>query len=143
MSSVHKKIQLKNKDKKCSLLIIEDEDSILFPLVYVIKKRKIPNLKHIFTASNGSTGLKIALTEKPNLIVTDILIPKMDGKQVIKEIRKTLWGKSVPIVIFTNMPFNKTRPFAKKYNIENCLTKTHTGIDQVADVIQKTLFKFT
>jgi len=58
-------------------------------------------------ASNGEEGLKIALREKPELVVLDIVMPKMDGLTVMKKLRGDTWGKKVPIVLFTSLMPNE------------------------------------
>ena len=54
-------------------------------------------------AKNGEEGLRRALKEHPDLILLDIAMPKMDGMTVMKKLRKDRWGKSVPIILLTNI----------------------------------------
>jgi two-component system alkaline phosphatase synthesis response regulator PhoP len=55
------------------------------------------------TAQNGMDGIKISFEKHPNLILLDLLLPEMDGISVMKKLRENDWGKTVPIIILTNM----------------------------------------
>ena len=54
-------------------------------------------------ASDGEEGLALALEKKPDLILLDIILPKMDGITLLKKLRQDAWGKSVPVVVLTNL----------------------------------------
>lgn len=57
----------------------------------------------VITAPNGEEGLKQAYAIKPDLILLDIIMPKLDGIEVLKALRADAWGKEVPIFILTNV----------------------------------------
>jgi len=54
----------------------------------------------VITASNGHEGLKKAVLEKPDLIITDLLMPEMDGGTFLSEVKKA--GLSIPVIILTS-----------------------------------------
>ena len=66
------------------ILIVDDEKDILEFLSYNLQKEGF----EIFTASNGSTALKIAKKEVPNLIILDVMMPEMDGIETCEKIRE-------------------------------------------------------
>ena len=57
-----------------------------------------------YTATDGEEGLSLALEVRPELILLDVMMPKMDGITLMKKLRQSAWGKTVPIIILTNMP---------------------------------------
>ena len=58
----------------------------------------------VIVARDGEEGLATALREKPDLILLDILLPKMDGIMMMKKLRQeSEWGKEVPIILLTNL----------------------------------------
>lgn len=57
----------------------------------------------IVSAHTGGEGLLVALQNKPDLILLDILLPGMDGMTVMQKLRDDPWGKNVPIIILTNL----------------------------------------
>ena len=65
------------------ILVVDDEPDILEFLRYNLVKEGY----EVFTASNGEEGLSIAKSEKPHLIVLDIMMPKMDGVEVCRTLR--------------------------------------------------------
>lgn len=58
----------------------------------------------VLDAKDGEEGLAIALREHPDLILLDIVLPKMDGITMMKKLRQDgEWGKNVPIILLTNL----------------------------------------
>ena len=82
-----------NVDKK-TILIVDDEKPIVDILVYNLQKEGYNTLE----ANDGVTAVEIALDKRPDLILLDIMLPKMDGLTVCKKIRTTL---NVPILMLT------------------------------------------
>ena len=82
-----------NNSKK-TILIVDDEKPIVDILVYNLQKEGYNTIE----ANDGITAVDMALNEKPDLILLDIMLPKMDGLTVCKKIRTTL---NVPILMLT------------------------------------------
>ena len=80
-------------DKK-TILIVDDEQPIIDMLVYNLQKEGYNTLE----ATDGEKAVDLALNENPDLILLDIMIPKIDGLSVCKRIRHTL---NVPIIMLT------------------------------------------
>ncbi|MCW1359681.1 response regulator transcription factor [Campylobacter sp. US33a] len=86
---------MKTNFKKLSLLIVEDEESIRETLIDALK----PYFLKILIAQNGNEGLKKFKKFKPNLVLSDISMPIMNGLDMAKEIKSI--SKEVPIVIMS------------------------------------------
>lgn len=84
---------------KKSALIIEDDKAQLWVIAKALERAGHKVLK----AADGEQGLSIALTKKPDLILLDIVMPKMDGVSVLQRLRQDTWGKNVPVIILTNL----------------------------------------
>ena len=82
-----------NKDKK-TILIVDEEKPIVDILVYNLQKEGFNTID----ANDGVTAVEIALNQKPDLILLDVMLPKMDGLTVCKKVRTTL---NVPILMLT------------------------------------------
>ena len=82
-----------DNDKK-TILIVDDEKPIVDILVYNLQKEGYNTLE----ANDGITAVEVALDKRPDLILLDIMLPKMDGLTVCKKIRTTL---NVPILMLT------------------------------------------
>lgn len=84
---------------KKKILLVED-DSTLSEMYQ--QKFQLDGFD-IVTARSGGEGLLVALQNKPDLILLDILLPGMDGMTVMQKLRDDPWGKNVPIIILTNL----------------------------------------
>ena len=82
-----------NSNKK-TILIVDDEKPIVDILMYNLKKEGY----NLLEANDGETAVEIALKEKPNLILLDIMLPKLDGLSVCRKIKNTL---NVPILMLS------------------------------------------
>lgn len=79
---------------KKTILIVDDEKTIVDMLVYNLQKEGYNTLE----ANDGEEAVRIALNEKPDLVLLDIMLPKMDGLAVCKRIRQTL---NIPILMIS------------------------------------------
>ena len=77
------------------ILIIEDEQNIVDILKFNLKKEGFETIE----AYDGATGLELALTANPNLILLDVMLPQMDGYEVCRKIREE--HSQVPIIMLT------------------------------------------
>jgi len=86
-------------DKNKVLLIAEDEPSLRY-----ILRDKLSNIGFtVFEAADGEEGLAVAMKEHPDLILLDLVMPKMDGISMLKKLRESDWGKSVKVLVLTNL----------------------------------------
>ena len=83
------------EDAKKKILIVDDEKSISDLLVYNLEKEGYKTI----TAIDGEEGVNLALSQNPDLILLDIMLPKMDGLTVCKKIRQTL--SKIPIIMLS------------------------------------------
>src|SRR6478609_8093128 len=79
------------------ILLIEDNDHIRENTAEILE---MSNYK-VFTAENGKTGVELALHEKPDLIICDIMMPVLDGYGVLHMIQKNADLQSVPFIFLT------------------------------------------
>ena len=81
------------------VLIVDDERSVREALREKLEKEGI---EPIF-AVDGEEGLRVCAEKNPDLILLDIIMPKMDGITMLRELRKTKLGKNMPVIILTNL----------------------------------------
>jgi len=82
------------------VLIVEDEEDLREAMVDKLTREGF----QVNEARNGEEGLEVALKEHPDLILLDIVMPKMDGMTMMKKLRETnTWGEKVPIILLTNL----------------------------------------
>jgi DNA-binding response OmpR family regulator len=86
------------------VLIAEDEPAMLAALTDRFKREDCI----VTGAENGEVALELANKEKPDVILLDILMPKMNGMDVLAAIRTgSDWGRKVPVIMLTNLSPNE------------------------------------
>ena len=81
------------------ILFIEDEISLQTTLGGALKEAGF----EIENAYDGEAGLKAAQTSKPDLILLDLILPKMDGFQVLRDLKSGAGTKDIPVIVLTNL----------------------------------------
>ncbi|MFA6301400.1 MAG: response regulator [Candidatus Paceibacterota bacterium] len=86
-------------NKKVLMLVVDDEKM----LVEAIKEKLLSEGFGVLVAYDGEEGLSLAKSQHPDLILLDLLMPKMDGMTMLKKLREDTWGRGVPVIILTNL----------------------------------------
>ncbi len=79
------------------ILIVDDEPNIVMSLEYAFKKKDF----EVFIARDGTEALEIAMAEVPNIILLDIMMPKMDGYETLKALRKNKELKRIKVIFLS------------------------------------------
>jgi len=79
------------------ILVVDDETE----LVEMLKMRLEANNYTVITAPDGKVGLEQAIKEKPNLIILDIMMPEIDGFEVLDQLKKNEITRSTPVLMLT------------------------------------------
>jgi len=79
------------------VLVVDDEEQ----LATLIKMRLEANGFAVVTASDGSQGLEMAVLEQPNLILLDVMMPKMDGHEVLRRLKYSEQTRHIPVAMLT------------------------------------------
>lgn len=90
-------------------------------------------------ASDGETGVTIAIDEKPDLILVDMGLPDVDGQTVVTMLRQIPDMKMIPIVAVTAWPPEKAMEIAQRYGCDGCITKPidiRSFPDQIAQYLK-------
>lgn len=117
--------------KRISLLIVEDEK--MLAEMYATKFKMEGYNTH--TAYDGADGLEKARKLKPNIILLDIIMPKLDGFAVLKELRNDPAFKKIPIILLTNLGQEDDIKKGKELGANDYFVKAnHTPTDIVQKV---------
>lgn len=81
------------------VLLVEDEEPMLQALTEAFSNEGFT----VYKAKNGEDGLITAFQEHPDIIILDILMPKLDGMGMMKKLREDIWGKHVPVILLSNV----------------------------------------
>ncbi|MCP6719842.1 MAG: response regulator [Patescibacteria group bacterium] len=130
-------------DKPKKILIVEDE----IPMLKALADKFSQSGFETFKAKNGAEGLATALKEHPDLILLDLIMPKMDGTKVMEKLREDSWGKDVPIIVLTNLNLeemeilekSKIPDKVKKGKPLQYLVKTDMKLEDILEKVKKAL----
>lgn len=107
LTSVHQSIFIRKNASK--ILVVEDNEELLALMLQVLSKNY-----HVFTAKNGKQAMNIIMKEKLDLVVSDVMMPIMDGIELTKQLKsdKSFW--QLPIILLTakNKEEDKTEAYA-------------------------------
>jgi DNA-binding response OmpR family regulator len=98
------------------ILVVDDDPDILDALTMILESQGY----QVVTARDGVEGLANLKAEKPDLMILDLLMPKMDGFAVCKELQDPRWAKyrNIPILILTSVREEASR---RRYELETGL----------------------
>ncbi len=113
-----------------NILIIEDEADIREAMAEAVRDAGF----NVTTAANGAIGLSMALEQKPDLILLDIIMPVMNGHETLKKLRDDNWGRSAKVIVLTAMDDVINIASAHEGSITDYIIKAHSSLD---DIIKK------
>jgi len=119
-------------DKK-KVLIIEDEKFLL----EMYQMRLISADYEVLTAQDGKTGLHLAVEEKPDLIVLDIVMPEISGFEVLRMLKKDPDTKDIPVLVFSNLGQQEEIEKGLKLGADDYIVKTEVTPTQLIEKIDK------
>jgi len=127
----------KINNKSALILLVEDEGSVRLALSDKLKREGF----EILEAKNGNKGLEIALEKRPSIILLDIIMPKMNGIEMLRKLREANeWGKKVPVIILTNLTADNDITWAvAKDEPAYYLIKSDWDIDSIVAKVKETL----
>lgn len=119
------------------IAIVEDDQAI--SQMYRIKFEA--EGYEVETAENGKLGLELAESMKPDMVLLDLMMPEMNGDEMLAKMRKTTWGKSIKVVILTNMGEQEVPDTVRKLGVEAVILKADMTPRQVAELVKGHLKK--
>src|SRR5512135_561461 len=88
---------MKSKAKRAKILVVDDEPNI----IQTLQDRLEMNDYTVISACNGKEGLDKAINEKPDVVLLDVIMPIMDGHEMLERLRKTEAGKSIAVIMLS------------------------------------------
>jgi len=117
------------------ILVVED-DKFLRELI--LRKLKEENYETCF-AVDGEEGLSKIQEEKPDLVLLDLILPGMNGFDVLKKKQEIPEIAQIPVVVLSNLGQKEDVERALKYGAKDYLVKAHFTLDEIAAKIKKYL----
>lgn len=116
-----------------NILLVEDSE----PLRAVLKEKLTSEGFNVLEASGGEEGLKIATTDHPDLIISDLVMYPVDGRMMIEKIRQDAWGKTANIAALTNQNDMEEEDRLKPYHLVAYWQKADSSLDEIVTKIKE------
>lgn len=117
-----------------TILFIEDESALHKTLSDALPKEEY----EIVSALDGEIGLRLAKAKKPDLILLDLVLPKMDGFEVLEALKQDESTKDVPVIVLTNLEQMADIQKAIDLGARTYLVKSNYNLQEVVDMVKKT-----
>lgn len=125
------------KNKK-RILLVEDEPL----LIELYRERLEQEPIDLFIAEDGKTGLQVATSSDIDLILLDILLPVMNGFEVLRRLKANLKTRNIPVIVLTNLGSEQTdkdKQLALSLGAIDYLVKSYHSPDEIVEIINKRL----
>ena len=131
------KTPAKNQNEKIKILVVEDDPFLLG--MYVTKLEMSGFI--VTGVEDGNEAVPAVEKEKPDLILLDIILPNMDGFEILKKLKKENSTKDIPVIIFTNLGQQADVEKGLELGAVDYLIKAHFTPSEVITKVNKILKK--
>lgn len=94
---------------------------------------------NVETAENGKLGLGLAEAMKPDIMLLDLMMPEMNGDEMLEKMRATPWGKDIKVIVLTNKGEQEIPEKVRQLNVQAVVLKADMTPRQVAELVKKQL----
>ena len=122
-------------DKKLKILVVEDEEILLTALAEELKQQGF----EVIGAKDGVEGLEKAAAEQPDLMLLDLVMPRLDGLGTLKQMKAQDNTKNIPIVILTNLSDYDKISEALSMGAMDYLVKANYRLEELVSKIKTVL----
>ena len=120
---------------RIKILVVEDDLSISD----LYHERLVEDGYQVFTAHNGRDGFSLVGSKKPDLILLDIIMPDVDGYEMLQELKTNKNTKNTPVIIFSNLSQREEIEKGLKLGASDFIIKTSVTPSQMAQKVEEFL----
>ncbi|MEK7090142.1 MAG: response regulator [Patescibacteria group bacterium] len=117
------------------VLIVEDD----FLLLEILSKKFIKSGFDVNIAINGEECMKVLKSRKPDIIILDIVMPVMDGFEVLQQMRSLAELSSIPVIVLSNLGREEDVQKAKSMGAKDFLVKSNFTTQEIVDKVSNML----
>jgi len=114
-----------------TILVVEDDRQLRKALVTTLEGQGYA----VISAEDGEEGLKLAKTKLPSLLILDLLMPKMNGQEMLKLLRRDDKTKQIPVVVLTNDASPRSIKQASASGAPAYFSKASTTLKELLDIV--------
>ena len=118
-----------------TILFIEDESVLQKTFGEILKQEGY----EMISALDGEIGLRLAKEKRPDLVLLDLILPKVNGFSVLKKIKEDKETKDIPVVVLTNLEGLEDIDKALEMGATTYLVKANYSLEEVVTKIKKAL----
>lgn len=122
---------------KPKVLVVDDDQFLREFYVELLSKEGY----QVFGAVNGKTGLEAVTVNKPGVVILDIMMPIIDGNEVLRRLWNDPQTKNIPVIILTNAGNINNMDNAKFYSAYKFLIKTNVTPEEIIESVKEALIK--
>ena len=119
--------------KQFTVLIVEDEPDIREAMADALTSAGF----HTLSAKDGVEGLSVATQEHPDVILLDLVMPNMDGNEMLGKLRQDPWGRSAKVIILTAMDDVHNVASTHEHKISDYIIKTHNSLREIVNKVRE------
>ncbi|MFA6594376.1 MAG: response regulator [Candidatus Buchananbacteria bacterium] len=123
------------KEEKKIILMVEDDEVLLRALYLIFHEGGFT----LATATDGETALRMAERTKPDVILLDLLLPKMNGFDFLKNIKANPALRAIPVIVLSNLGDDDSIKKAKDLGAADYFIKADTDLSALKDKVKKIL----
>ncbi|UTW67664.1 response regulator [bacterium SCSIO 12643] len=113
-----------------NILVIEDDATVRENLEELLKFKGYT----VFSSSDGKEGLDMAFKKEPDLIISDIMMPEMDGYELLKNVRETPALTNTPVILLTAKTMTESKIMGLEYGADDYITKPFNAKELIARI---------
>ncbi len=117
------------------IAIVEDDQTI--SQMYRVKFESEGYIVEV--ANGGINGLELVKDINPDIVLLDLMMPDMNGDEMLVKMRKEPWGKNVKVIILTNMGEQEAPDILKELDVLDFIVKAEMTPRQVAEIVKQKL----
>ena len=117
------------------ILFVEDESALQKTFGGILEQEGYK----MISALDGETGLKLAQTERPDLIILDLVLPKLHGFEVLRKVKADNNTKDIPVIVLTNLETMADVEKAIESGAMTYLVKANYSLEEVITKVKKAL----
>lgn len=114
------------------ILVVEDDRA----LRTILADRLRTENYEVFEAADGEEGLEMAKNQKPDLVMLDIIMPKVDGMEMLRQLRQDPWGKEANVMMLTNLSTEDQKNTANELGAQDYLVKADLDIEGIVSNVK-------
>ena len=120
---------------KAKIAIVEDDVAI----VQMYRMKFEDEGYQVATAGDGKAGLDLVKQFQPDILLLDLMMPEMDGTEMLEKLRQQPWGKHLKVIILTNIGQSEASHKIRNMGVTDFIVKADMTPHQVADLVKQHL----